>query len=335
MIDLSTKYLGLTLKNPLVLSASPLSKKVDNVKKLEDAGASAVVVYSLFEEQLTIESLTFDYFLTRGSESFAEAITYFPDLENFRIGPEKYINHIRKLKESIDIPVIGSLNGVSTGGWINISKEIEQAGADALELNIYYVPTDSELGSQSIEDANIQIISEIKNNINIPLSVKLSPFYTSLPNVISRMEKAGADGFVLFNRFFQPDLDVNNFEIVPNLDLSTSKDLLLPLRWIAILYGNINADFALTSGIHSGIDMVKSIMAGSSVCMSASEILKEGISRVPKMLQEFSSWMQANDYSSIEQMKGAMSQKSVAEPAAFERANYLKAFSTYEKHLPF
>ncbi len=335
MIDLSTKYLGLKLNNPLVISASPLSKKIDNVKKLEEAGASAVVVYSLFEEQLTIESQTFDYFLTRGSESFAEAITYFPDLENFKIGPEKYINHIKDLKASVDIPIIGSLNGISTGGWINISKEIEQAGADALELNLYYVPTELDLVSQSIEDANIQIISDIKNNINIPLSVKLSPFYTSLPNVISKMEKAGADGFVLFNRFYQPDLDVDNFEVVPNLDLSTSKDILLPLRWVALLFGNSNADFALTSGVHNGIDMVKSIMAGASVCMSASEILKEGAPRIPGMLQELSTWMQNNDYTSIGQMKGAMSQKSVNQKDAYERANYIKALSTYEKHLSF
>jgi len=335
MSDLRTKYLGFDLINPLVISASPLSRKVDNVKKLEDAGASAVVLYSLFEEQLMIESQSYDYFLNRGIESFAEAITYFPDLDNFKVGPDNYLDHIRKLKETVDIPIIGSLNGISTGGWINISKQIEDAGADALELNLYYIPTDSNVSGDTIEKLNIDIISKIKKNISIPLSVKLSPFYTSLPNLISQLHNIDVNGIVLFNRFLQPDLDIDNFEIKPINPISTPQDLYLPLRWTAILYNDTKLDIGISGGVHSGRSMVKSILAGASSCLIASEIIKNGFSRISEMLSEFSMWMNDNAYDTIGQMKGAMSQNNITDPAAYERANYMKALSSYEDHLPF
>ena len=251
MPDLTTTYLGMKLKNPLVASASPLSKKLDTVKKLEDAGISAVVMYSLFEEQIIHESQALDFFLSHGSESFAEALSYFPSMESYNVGPEDYLELIAKIKKSVSIPVIGSLNGVSTGGWVEYAKKIEQAGADALELNIYFVPTDADTSAVDLEQAHVDLVSDVRKQVSIPLAVKLSPFFTSLPNLASRLVKAGANGLVLFNRFMQPDLDIETLEVVPTINLSNSADMRLPLRWIAMLYGKVNADFALTSGVHT------------------------------------------------------------------------------------
>ncbi|HMX75398.1 MAG TPA: dihydroorotate dehydrogenase-like protein [Anaerolineales bacterium] len=329
MTDLSTTYLGLKLKNPLVASASPLSKKVESAKKLQDAGISAIVMYSLFEEQIIHESLELDHYLTRGTDSFAEALSYLPDSGMYSIGPEKYLSQLTGLKKALNIPVIGSLNGVSKGGWTHYAKQIQDAGADALELNLYFISTDTALTSQELENAQIELVAEIKSAITIPLAVKLSPFITALPNYARRIVEAGADGLVLFNRFYQPDFDLNELEIVHSLDLSTSADLRLPLRWVSILHGKVNADFALTSGVHTSSDVLKAMMSGAKVAMMASKLLQTGEQVIPSMLDELQAWMKEREYVSIEQMQGSMSQKSVKEPAAFERANYMKVLNSF------
>ena len=333
MVDLSTTYLGLQLKNPIVASASPLSKKVDSVKRLEDAGTAAVVMYSLFEEQIVHESYALDHFLNSGTESFAEALTYFPDLEKYNIGPVEYLDLIAKLKQTVSIPVIASLNGVTTGGWVEHAKNMEEAGADALELNIYNVPTDIAVSGTDLEQSYIDLVTDIRRQIHIPLAVKLSPFFTSPANMAARLTKAGANGLVLFNRFYQPDLDIETLEVLPTLHLSTSEALLLPLRWTAILYGRVNADLALTSGVHTGQDAVKAVMAGASVTMLASELIAHGAGRVTEILAEMNAWMQEFEYVSVTQMRGSMSQQSVADPAAFERANYMKALTSFDNRL--
>ncbi len=333
MADLSTTYLGLHLKNPLVASASPLSKKLDSAKRLEDAGAAAIVMYSLFEEQITHESEALNYFLDRGTESHAEAVTYFPDLGNYNIGAEPYVELIQKIKKAVAIPVIGSLNGITPGGWVEYAKKIEEAGADALELNMYRISTDPELASQDLEQIYIDLVSDMRKQIHIPLAVKLSPFFTSLANFANRLVKAGANGLVLFNRFYQPDIDIETLEVVPEIHLSTSEELRLPLRWVAILHGRVEADLALTTGVHSGEDMIKAAMAGASVSMLASELIAKGSKRVPTLLGEITKWMEEFEYDSITQMLGSMSQKAVADPGAFERANYMKALTSFDNRM--
>lgn len=333
MPDLTTTYLGLPLKNPLVASASPLSKRLDRVRQLEDAGAAAIVMYSLFEEQITHESYELDHYLSRGTHSYAESLSYFPDLEQYNIGPEAYLEHLYKAKQAVDIPIIGSLNGISSGGWIQYAHKIEQAGADALELNIYYLPTDPELSSAELENTYISLVRDIRATINIPIAVKLSPFFTSLPAIAKHFVEAGANGLVLFNRFYQPDFDLEALEVVPHLVLSTSNDLHLPLRWIALLYGRIKADLALTSGVHRAEDVLKAMMAGARVAMTTSELLAAGIARLTEILEELADWMEEHEYPSIAEMQGSMSQQAVAEPAAFERANYMKALNTFDLYL--
>jgi dihydroorotate dehydrogenase (fumarate) len=333
MPDLSTNYLGLNLKNPIVASASPLSKKLDTVKKLEDAGVSALVMYSLFEEQIVNESKALDFFLSHGSESFAEALTYFPNLDHYNVGPEEYLELIAKIKKSVKIPVIGSLNGISSGGWVEYARKIEDAGADALELNIYFVPTDPDVSAVDLEQAYVDLVTDVRKQVKIPLAVKLSPFFTSLPNFAGRLVKAGANGLVLFNRFLQPDMDIETLEVVPSLNLSTSVELRLPLRWVAILYGRIKADLALTGGVHTSEDVIKSMMAGANVTMIASELLAHGIDRVPQLVNGINEWMTQFEYESIKQMRGSMSQRAVAEPAAFERANYMKVLTSFDNRL--
>ncbi len=329
MTDLSTTYLGLNLKNPLVASASPLSKNIDKARKLEEAGIAAIVMYSLFEEQIIHESLELDHYLTRGTDSFAEAMSYLPDGGTYSVGPEKYLNQVAGLKKALNIPVIGNLNGVSKGGWTKYAKQIQDAGADALELNLYYIPTDLDLAAQELENAQVELVAQVKSAISIPLAVKLSPFITALPNFARRIVEAGADGLVLFNRFYQPDFDLNELKIVPSLDLSTSAELRLPLRWISILHGKINADFALTSGVHTANDVLKTMMAGAKVAMMASNLLHNGEQVIPSMLTELETWMKEREYVSIKQMQGSMSQKSVKEPAAFERANYMNVLNSF------
>lgn len=333
MPDLTTTYLGLSLKNPLVASASPMSKKLDLVKRLEESGAAAVVMYSLFEEQITHESNELDHYLNRGTETYAEALSYFPELDDYNLEPDTYLEHVHRVKKAVNIPIIGSLNGVSPGGWITYAKGIEEAGADALELNIYYLPTDIDLSSTEVEDVYVSLVKEVRMQVKIPIAVKLSPFFTALPYMTRRFVDAGANGLVLFNRFYQPDIDLENLEVVPNLQLSSSQELRLPLRWIAILYGRIKADFALTSGVHSAADVLKSMMVGAKVAMMTSTLLANGTERLTEILKDLEAWMEEFEYESIEQMQGSMSQKAVAEPAAFERANYLKALNSYDLYL--
>lgn len=333
MIDLSTTYLGLKLASPLVASASPLSRKVESVKELEQAGAGAVVMYSLFEEQIEHESRELDYFLNYGTETYAEALSYFPDLETYNIGPEKYLNLIAELKKSVKIPVIASLNGISSGGWVDFAHCMQEAGADALELNIYFLPTDPKIDVSDLEKAYVKLVKDIRSKVNIPLAVKLSPYFTSIPNMSQKLVEAGANGLVLFNRFYQPDLEIENLEVITDLKLSTSDDLRLPLRWVAILFDRIKADLALTSGVHNSVDALKAVMAGSSAVMLASELLENGIGRVSEILSGMSSWMEEHSYQSISQMRGSLSQKTVANPAAFERANYMKVLSDFERKL--
>ena len=329
-MDLSTNYLGLKLKNPIVPSASPLSQTVDSVKALEDAGAAAVVVYSLFEEQINHESGELDHFLSHGTESFAEALSYFPSPSQFKLTPSQYVEHIAKLKKAVNIPVIGSLNGVSRGGWVNYAKKIEEAGADALELNVYYVATDAEMTGADVENMYIDALKAVKQNVKIPVAIKLSPYFSSMANMAKKLDEAGADGLVLFNRFYQPDFNLEKLEVEPNLVLSSNWEMRLPLRWIAILYGNIKANLAATSGIHSHQDIIKVMMAGADAAMVCSELLVNGVGRITAMLKGMEEWMKENEYSSIQMMKGSMSQKSCAEPAAFERANYMKTLQSYK-----
>jgi dihydroorotate dehydrogenase (fumarate) len=333
MVDLSTSYLGLQLANPLVASASPLSKKGDLVRRMEDAGIGAVVMYSLFEEQIVHESLELDHYLNLGTESFAEALTYFPDLDHYNVGPEEYLKLIQKLKGTVDIPIIASLNGDTMGGWVEYAKRIEEAGADALELNVYYMPSNFDLSSQEVEQAYIDLVREVRRQVHIPLAVKLGPYFTALPAFAGRLVAAGANGLVLFNRFYQPDLDIETLEVVPDLVLSDSRELRLPLRWIAILYGRVQADLALTSGVHTSVDVLKAMMAGAKVSMMASELLQNGIGRINELLAELQDWMETYEYESIRQMCGSMSQRAVAEPEAFERANYMKALSSFDNRI--
>ena len=328
-MDLSTTYMGLKLKNPIVHSASPLTEDVDNIRRLEDAGASAVVMYSIFEEQITMESRQLDHFLNYGTDSFGEALSYFPDLESYKSGPEEYLEKIAEAKRSVKIPIIGSLNGVSTGGWIDYAKKIQEAGADALELNIYYIPTDPMLTGADVIKMYLEIVSDVKKSVTIPVSVKIGPFFSALANVATRLAGAGADALVLFNRFYQPDIDLENLEVKPHLVLSTSHELRLPLRWVAILYGRVPVDFGITTGIHTHEDVLKGLMAGAKVTMITSEILKKGTGRVSDLIRDLMAWMNEHEYESVQQLLGSMSQKNCAEPAAFERANYMKTLHSW------
>ncbi len=329
-MDLSTKYLGLKLKNPIVPSSSPLSKELDTLKSLEDAGASAVVLHSLFEEQITYEEQEYNYFTTYGTESYAEALTYFPKQNEYYLGPEECLEHIQKAKKSLGIPVIGSLNGVSSSGWTKYAKQIEEAGADAIELNVYYLATDIDTDSKKIEEIYLNNLKEVKSAVKIPVAMKLSPYFSATANFCKKLDDAGADGLVLFNRFYQPDLDIESLEVVPDLSLSTNWELRLPLRWIAILFGKIKASLAATSGVQNHNDVIKVLMVGGDVAMICSELLRNGVSRITEILENMKKWMEDHEYDSIETMKGSMSQKSVADPAAFARANYMKILNSYK-----
>ncbi len=329
-MDLSTTYLGMKLKNPIVPSASPLSRSLSSIRQLEDAGAAAVVLYSLFEEELNQESRTLDRYLTEGTESYAEALSYFPEAPTYdNIGPDSYLEHIHRAKKAVDIPIIASLNGVSTGGWIKFAKEIEGAGADALELNVYYLPTSLDLTSEEVEQIYVDVLRDVKSEIDIPVAMKLSPYFSATSNMMSRLVENGADGLVLFNRFYQPDLDLENLDVTPHLVLSSSVEMRLPMRWIAILYGRLDVDFALTSGVHTSDDALKAVAAGANVVQMASELLKNGSSRIGEILAEMSDWLYENEYESMDVLKGSLSQINVEFPAAFERANYLEIVRSY------
>jgi dihydroorotate dehydrogenase (fumarate) len=328
-IDLSTTYLGLKLKNPLVASSSPMCEDVGNIRRIEDAGAGAVVLHSLFEEQIEHESDELDRFITEGSEISAESITHFPELTHRVMGPDAYLAHIVKCKQAVQIPVIASLNGTTKGGWLRYAKQIEQAGADALELNIYYIPTDPDVTGEQVEQRYVDLVKAVKAEVRIPVAVKLGPYFSSMANVARKCDAAGADGLVLFNRFYQPDYDLEALEVVPNLILSNSHELLLRLHWIAVVYGTVKADLALTGGVHSATDVVKAMMAGARIAMMTSALLKRGIGYLDTIATELLIWMGEHEYDSIQQMQGSMSRNAVPQPGAFERANYMKVLSSY------
>jgi len=325
MIDLTTTYLGLKLPTPLVASASPLSRDVDGIRRLEDAGASAVVLYSLFEEQLRQEEMDLDYHLNAGTESFAESITYFPQASEFHTGPEGYLKHIRKAKASVTIPIIASLNGATLGGWTKFAAEIENAGADAIECNIYSIPTDASQTAADIEKNYLEIVQAVRETVRIPVAVKLSPFFSNLANMAQQLDRAGADALVLFNRFYQPDINLEELEIQPNVLLSTPQSLRLPLTWIGILFGKLKANLAATGGVHSAEDVVKLLMVGADVTMLCSSLMRHGVNHLRHVERELREWMEEHEYESVKQMQGSMSQQRCPDPGAFERAQYMRA----------
>jgi dihydroorotate dehydrogenase (fumarate) len=328
-MDLTTTYMGLTLKNPIVPSASPMSKDLGTIKRMEDAGASAIVMYSLFEEQIMHDQAELDHFLTQGTESYQEAMSYFPEVEDFNLGPDEYLEHIRMAKEGTSIPIIGSLNGVSAGGWLEYATKIEQAGADGLELNVYYIPTDGRYSAEEIEAIYVEDLTRVKSAVKIPVAMKLSPYFSSMSNMARKLDGAGADALVLFNRFYQPDFDLEELSVVPTVNLSSSGEGRLPLRWIAILYGHLKASMAATTGVHNAQDALKMLMAGADVAMLCSALLEKGPDHIATVLADMQRWMEEKEYESVKQMKGSMSQRAVAEPAAFERANYMKALNSW------
>jgi dihydroorotate dehydrogenase (fumarate) len=328
-IDLSTDYLGLKLKNPLVASSSPMCEDVSNVRRMEDSGAAAVVLHSLFEEQIELESEELDRFLTDSSERSPEATTQLPEPAQRVMGPERYLEHIRKCKEAVRMPVIASINGITKGGWLRYAREMEQAGADALELNIYYIPVDPQATAECVERKYVELVQAIKSEVKIPVAVKLGPYFSSMSNMAAKLDAAGANGLVFFNRFYQPDYDLEALEVVPNLILSNSHELLLRLHWVAVIYGTVKADLALTGGVHNATDVVKAMMAGARVAMMTSALLKRGISYLDTLATELLVWMGEHEYESIRQMQGSMSRNAVPQPQAFERANYMKVLSSY------
>lgn len=329
MVDLSTSYAGLTLKNPLVVSASPLTKEIGNLRQMEDAGTAAIVLHSLFEEQINIESNELDSHLWNSTDVSAEASSYYPDMDNYNMGPEAYLEHIRKAKQAVSVPIFGSLNGVSEGGWVGSAKLMEEAGADGIELNIYFLATNAKENSTAVEDRYVQLVRAVKAQLKVPLTVKIGPYFSSMTHFAKRLEEAGADGLVLFNRFYQPDFDLETMEVVPRLELSRSSELTLRLHWTAILYSHINADIAITGGVHTCADILKSMMAGARVVMTTSALLEGGIDVLKPMLADVKNWMEKHEYESIRQMQGSMSQMNVPNPAAFNRTNYMKVLSNY------
>lgn len=328
-MDLTTNYLGLKLRTPLVPSASPLSQNLDNLKRMEDAGAAAIVLHSLFEEQITHERLELHHSLMQGTESFAEALSYFPEPQAFHFGAEAYLNHIRRAKAAVDIPIIASLNGATLGGWTDFARQMEEAGADALELNIYYIPTDPALSAAQVEQTYLDILGAVKSAVKIPVALKLGPYFSSFANMAKQLDAAGADALVLFNRFYQPDFDLEALEVRTNILYSKPQALRLPLRWIAILYGRLNAQLAATSGVHSAIDVLKLLMAGADVTMICSVLYERGIDYLQTIEHSLCEWMAQHEYESVAQMRGSLSQQHCPDPAAFERALYLRALQSY------
>lgn len=330
-MDLSTTYCGLKLKNPIVPSASPVSQKVDGLRRLEDAGAGAVVLFSIFEEQIHHDAEALDHLLTAGTESFGEALSYFPAASNYRVGPEAYLDLVAEASRACEIPVIGSLNGVSSEGWVDYARKIQDAGAKAIELNVYYIPTDPQMSGAEVEQMYIDVLREVRQNVTIPVAIKLGPYFSSTAHVARRLAEAGADALVLFNRFYQPDFDLEKLDVAPTLNLSSSAELRLPLTWVAVLYGRIPVDLAITGGIHAHEDVLKAVMAGANITQMASELLQRGCGRIKEIVESIRAWMEEYEYESITQMRGSMSQIHVAEPSAFERANYARILQTWRQ----
>jgi dihydroorotate dehydrogenase (fumarate) len=329
-MDLSTTYLGMKLKNPVVASASPLSRSMESMRRLEDAGASAIVMHSLFEEQIKHEEESIEHYKSYGTESYAEALSYFPDTGDYTFGPDEYLELLAKASSRLEIPVIASLNGVTPGGWTHYAKEMEEAGASALELNVYFIPTDGTVAGVEVENRYSDLLQQVRGSVKIPVAVKLSPFFSSIPNMAQRFVREGADGLVLFNRFYQPDIDLEELDVKPGVGLSDSYANRLPMRWIGILFGKVKASLAATSGVHTAEDVLKLTMVGADVTMMCSALLMHGPDHIGKVLKNVEHWMKEHEYESIEQMKGSLSHKSIANPSAYERANYMKALNRYK-----
>jgi dihydroorotate dehydrogenase (fumarate) len=328
-MDLRTTYMGIELKHPIVASASPLSEKLDNIKRMEDAGAAAVVLFSLFEEQIKHEIAAIEYLITSGAESYAESLSYFPDFEDYETGPDEYLNLVRQATEAVDIPVIGSLNGITNEGWVNTARMMQDAGASAIELNTFYIPAHLYMTGREVEQRYIEVLKAVKESVTIPVALKLSPFFSAIGNMARQFDEAGADALVLFNRFYQPDFDLDKMEVVPDLELSTPPEIRLPLLWIAVLYGRINASIAATRGVHSPVEVVKYLLAGADVVMTTSGLLRHGIGFLTTLVDGLQAWMEEKQYSSVAQMRGSMSQANCLDPSAFERANYIKILESY------
>ncbi|PIE83393.1 MAG: dihydroorotate dehydrogenase [Candidatus Contendobacter odensis] len=329
-MDLRTTYMGMELAHPIIASSSPLSGTEADIKRLEDAGASAVVMFSLFEEQLQHDSAALEHLMTAGTESFAESLNYFPDMDDYTVGPDHYLDLLRRASESVDIPIIGSLNGITNAGWIEHTKLMQDAGARGIELNIYYIPADLTTSGREVEERYIEIVKAVKAAVTVPVAVKLSPFFSAIGAMAKSLDDAGVDALVLFNRFYQPDFDLDKLEVAPNLDLSTPDEIRLPLLWIAILYGKIKASLGATRGVHTPIEVVKYLMAGADGVMTTSALLKHGSNHIGTLRDGLQTWMEINRYESVSQMKGSMSQKNVEDPTAFERANYIKTLESYK-----
>lgn len=328
-MNLSTTYMGLKLRSPVVPSASPLTREVSNLREMEDAGAGAIVMHSVFEEQLTHEAGELEHYAAQGTESFSEALSYFPQVEEYKIGPDQYLENIRRAKETVEVPIIGSLNGATVGGWVDYARQIQEAGADGLELNVYLVPTDANRNGRKVEQTYLEILRAVKKSVTIPVAMKLSPYFSNCAWMAKKLDGAGADALVLFNRFYQPDIDLEEQTVVPSLILSSEFEMRLPLRWVAILHGYVQASLAATTGIFTGQDVLKLLMAGADVTMVCSVLLMRGIGELEKIIRQMTDWMSQHQYESVEQMKGCLSHRSCAEPGAFERANYMKALNNY------
>jgi dihydroorotate dehydrogenase (fumarate) len=334
MIDLSTSYMGLILKNPIVASPSPLCDSVDKIRLLEDHGIAAVVLPSLFEEQLILESESLDADLSRGAETFPESSSFLPDLMNYNLGPDGYLELIRKASECVSIPIIASLNGCSPSGWVRYARDMERAGADAIELNIYSLVTDPARTAAQVEEDYCNLVRRLRENLTIPIAVKLSQFFSAIANFATHLDTSGANALVLFNRFYQPDLDIEQLDVVPTLTLSHPSELLLRLHWVAVIYGHIRADIAVTGGVHRAEDVLKSVMAGARVAMMTSALLQNGVEHLDTVQSEIIQWMEDHEYESINQMRGSMSQRNVPDPEAYERANYMRVLSSYTLRSP-
>jgi len=329
-MDLKTTYLGLELKHPIVASASPISRTLDGIRRMEDAGASAIVMFSLFEEQIRYENESLDYLTEAGTEAFAESLTYFPSVQDYRVGPDSYLELIRAASKACDIPIIASLNGVTNSGWTEYAREMIEAGAKAIELNIYYIPADLTVTGREVEQRYIDVVKAVRSSIKAPISVKLSPFFSSMGEMANRLVAAGADGLVLFNRFYQPDFDLDELEVIPDMELSTASEIRLPLLWIAVLHGRLKASLAATRGVQSGIEVIKYLMAGADAVMTTSALLRNGVGHLTTLLDGTRIWMEKHGYDSVAQLKGSMSQQKVADPSAFERGNYIKILQSYK-----
>ncbi|MCX6998351.1 MAG: dihydroorotate dehydrogenase-like protein [Kiritimatiellaeota bacterium] len=330
-MNLTTKYMGLVLKNPIVASASPLSESVGGIRRLEEAGAAAVVLFSLFEEQLQLEATALEQHLEEGTESFAEALTYFPKVGDYRVGPEQYLELLHQASQQVQIPIIGSLNGISSKGWIEYARKRQDAGAQGIELNLYYIPTDPKMSALAVEKHKVEVVQAVKAAVTVPVAVKLSPYFTSMASLARKLKRAGADALVLFNRFYQPDFDIEELTVSPTLHLSTAEEIRLPLCWIAILRGQLRISLAATTGVETSAEVVKYLLAGADVVMTTSALLRHGPGHIATLLSGLQQWMEAKEYKSVKQMRGAMSQKNVADPAAFERANYIKILEKYKQ----